>query len=115
MNRTGTLIKQKRKEKKLTLEEVAEYLHVSKSTVCKYERGIISNLKRTKVIALCDLLDLNPMQLINGFEAELEQEITVDHFKIELNYLLFKTKGLNDSEKNLIKNYVSLICENKGD
>ena len=115
MNSTGALIKQKRKEKRLTLEEVAEYLQVSKSTVCKYERGVIANLKRSKVIALCDLLDLNPMQLLNGFETEFEQEITLNDFKVELNYLLCKTKSLSETEKGLIINYVQIICASKGE
>lgn len=115
MNNPGTLIKQKRKEKKLTLEEVARYIGVSKSTVSKYERGIIANLKREKLISLSNLLDLSPVELIDGVEFEVEQTVTIQGFQVQLNHLLYQTKDLNESEKDLIKNYVQLICTSKGE
>ena len=46
MNNAGILIKQKRKEKKLTLQDVADKLEVSKATVSKWENNQIKNLKR---------------------------------------------------------------------
>lgn len=113
MNSPGMLIKQKRKEKRLTLEEVAQHIGVSKSTVSKYERNMIQNLKRDKLITLCNLLDLSPVELIDNIEVE--QEITINGFQTQLNYLLYRTIDLNDSEKNLIKDYVNLICTNKGE
>lgn len=113
MTSPGLLIKQKRKEKRLTLEEVAQHIGVSKSTVSKYERNMIQNLKRDKLITLCNLLDLSPVELIDNIE--IEQEITINGFQTQLNYLLYRTIDLNDSEKNLIKDYVNLICTNKGE
>lgn len=113
MNSPGMLIKQKRKEKRLTLEEVAQHIGVSKSTVSKYERNMIQNLKRDKLITLCNLLDLSPVELIDNIE--IEQEITINGFQTQLNYLLYRTIDLNESEKNLIKDYVNLICTNKGE
>ena len=115
MNNAGILIKQKRKEKKLTLQEVADKLEVSKATVSKWENNQIKNLKRSKLIALSNLLDLSPAELIDGIDYEVEQTITIQGFQTQINHLLYQTNGLNDSEKSLIKNYVSLICENKGD
>ena len=113
MTSPGLLIKQKRKEKRLTLEEVAQHIGVSKSTVSKYERNMIQNLKRDKLITLCNLLDLSPVELIDNIE--IEQEITINGFQTQLNYLLYRTIDLNDSEKTLIKDYVNLICTNKGE
>lgn len=107
----GQLIKEKRKEKKLTLQDVANHLGCSKMTISKYERGEILNLRRDKLIPLCNLLDISPIQLIDS--VEVEQTITINAFKTQLNFLLIHTQGLNDSEKSLIKNYVQLICENK--
>lgn len=115
MNNPGMLIKQKRKEKRLTLEEVAQNLGVSKSTVSKYERGIISNLKRSKMVSLCNLLDIDPMQLINGIEIEQTTEITINGFKTQISYLLHRVPGLEENEKDLIRNYIDLICTNKGE
>lgn len=110
MNNPGTLIKQRRKEKKLTLQDIADRLEVSKSTVSKWENNQIQNLKREKLIALSNLLDISPIELIDGIEYEIEQTITISRFKTQVNYLLHQTKDLSDSEKNLIKDYVNLIC-----
>lgn len=111
MKSPGNLIKEKRKEKKLTLQEVADYLGCSKMTVSKWENGQIQNIRRDNLIPLCGLLGLSPIQLIDS--VEVEQTITVQGFKTQVNYLLHQTKDLSDSEKNLIKDYVNLIC-NKG-
>lgn len=115
MNNTGLLIRQARKEKRITMEELAQKLNVSKSTISKYEHGLIANLKRSKMLVLCDTLDLDPLLLIYGEDTKTTQKVSIDFFKVELNQLLDKTRDLTDSEKNLIKDYVNLICINKGD
>ena len=107
----GEIIKSKRKEKGLTLQNVADYLGCSKMAVSKYERGQIQNLKRDKLIALSKLLEVSPIELIDC--VEIEQEITVNGFKTQVNYLLHQTKDLSEMEKDLIRNYINLIC-NKG-
>ncbi len=113
MKSPGNLIKEKRKAQKLTLQEVADHLGCSKMTVSKWENGQIQNIRRENLIPLCNLLDISPIQLIDS--VEIEQTITINGFKTQLNFLLIHTQELNDTEKNLIKNYVELICENKGD
>lgn len=109
----GELIKSRRKEKGLTLQNVADYLGCSKMAVSKYERGQIQNLKRSTLISLSNLLDLNPLQLIDNIE--IEQGITVNGFKTQVNYLLHQTKDLSENEKKLIRDYINLILSNKGE
>ena len=58
-------IETKRKEKRLTLEELAKMVGVSKSTVKKWETGYISNMRRDRINALAKILDLNPNVLID--------------------------------------------------
>ena len=48
----GKLIKRKRLENGLTLEQVAKAVGVGKSTVSKWERGAILNMKKDKLDAL---------------------------------------------------------------
>lgn len=61
-------LKRLRKEKKLTLEEIAEALGTSKQTIHRYENGIISNVPPEKVKALAALLEVTPAELM-GWEA----------------------------------------------
>lgn len=61
----GEFIYLKRKELGLTLEEVGNFVGVSKSTVKKWETGYISNMKRDKIALLANVLKVNPAQFIN--------------------------------------------------
>ncbi len=115
MKSPGNLIKEKRKEKGLTLQNVADHLGLSKMTVSKWENGQVQNIRRTNLIPLCNLLDISPIELIDGIEYEVEQTVTINGFQTQLNYFLYRTNGLNESEKTLIKDYVNLICTNKGE
>jgi len=115
MNATnGGLIRRKRKKLGLTLEEVANELNVSKSTVSKWERGFIVNLKRDKLIALSRLLNISPLEIIEG-QIVNDKKINLDEFINQLSYLLFITADLTEQEKNMILEYVKLICKTKGE
>ncbi|MBR5140033.1 MAG: helix-turn-helix domain-containing protein [Clostridia bacterium] len=63
-------LKKLRKEKKLTLEEIAAALGTSKQTIHRYENGIISNVPPEKVEALAKVLQVTPAELM-GWEEGL--------------------------------------------
>lgn len=60
----GKLIHDRREELGLTLEAVGIAVGVSKSTVKKWENGLISNMKRDKIAQLANVLKLNPVSFI---------------------------------------------------
>lgn len=62
-------IKALRKENNLTLEQVADIVGVGKSTVRKWETGMIANMKRDKIAALANALGTTPAYLM-GWEEE---------------------------------------------
>ena len=62
----GEMIKLRRMELGLTLEEVGNSVGVSKSTVRKWETGFISNMKRDKIPKLAAVLELDPTDFITG-------------------------------------------------
>lgn len=63
-------IKALRKEKGLTLEQVAQIVGVGKSTVRKWETGIIANMKRDKIALLAKALGTTPEYLMGWDEKE---------------------------------------------
>lgn len=84
MNEIGMAqkIKTLRLELGLTLEQVAQKVGVGKSTVRKWETGMIANMKRDKISALADALHTTPAYLM-GWEEPVE-ELKIDNiFKIE--------------------------------
>lgn len=65
-------IKELRKEKGLTLEQVANVVGVGKSTVRKWETGMIANMKRDKIALLAKALGTTPAYLMGWKEPEKE-------------------------------------------
>lgn len=64
MGNINQLIKERRLQLGLTLEQVAEKVGVGKSTVRKWETGLIQNMRRDNMQKLADALSLNPLDLL---------------------------------------------------
>ncbi len=71
---TGEKLRARRLEKGMTLQQVGDLVGVGKSTVRKWETGMIRNMGRDKILALAEALDLRPSELL-GEEPEEEEEI----------------------------------------
>ena len=65
-------IRELRKEKGLTLEQVADVVGVGKSTVRKWETGMIANMRRDKIALLAKALGTTPAYLMGWKETENE-------------------------------------------
>lgn len=65
-------IRNRRLELGLTLEQVGDYVGVSKSTVRKWETGFISNMRRDKIAKLAHILKLSPLELVDDPESAFE-------------------------------------------
>ena len=67
-NDIGKKISLKRKALNLTLEDVGVAVGVGKSTVQRWENGQIKNMKRDKIAALADVLQMDPVEFVPGKE-----------------------------------------------
>lgn len=70
-------IKQLRLERNMTLEQVASIVGVGKSTVRKWETGMIANMKRDKIALLASALGTTPAYLM-GWGEDSEQSNSHD-------------------------------------
>ena len=75
----GQKIKALREENNLTLEQVGNAVGVGKSTVRKWENGIIANMRRDKIADLAKVLHTTPAYLM-GWKEEVELD---NLFRIE--------------------------------
>lgn len=66
-------IKQLRLERDMTLEQVAQIVGVGKSTVRKWETGMIANMKRDKIESLAKALGTTPAYLMGWKEGEVNE------------------------------------------
>lgn len=77
MNEIGNRLYQRRKELGLTLEEVGNAVGVGKSTVRRWENGMIKNMGRDKIAALAKVLKISPVELVPG-DTQQPQGLSAD-------------------------------------
>ena len=69
----GQKIKNLREQKGMTLEDLGNKVGVGKSTVRKWETGIIANMRRDKIAKIAEALNVSPAYLM-GWEDNLTKE-----------------------------------------
>ena len=74
-------IKELRLAKGMTLEQVADIVGVGKSTVRKWETGMIANMKRDKIALLAKALGTTPAYLM-GWKEETATKNSLDEPKL---------------------------------
>ena len=131
MNEIGNKIYQRRKELGLTLEEVGNAVGVGKSTVRRWENGMIKNMGRDKIAALARVLKMNPVEFVPMEPIELvkvesryeyKHEDYDDMMRLEalhqnpkLRLLFDIQKNLDDSDLNAVLGVVNAIAKERGD
>ncbi len=94
------IIKSKREELGLTLEELGKLVGVGKSTIRKWETGMIENMRRDNIVALSKALDISPSVLMGWEEENKETNQNEDAISIEEHKLLKNFNKLNKTGKD---------------
>ena len=102
---TGKFITQKRKEKNLTQEQLAEKLGVSNKTISKWETGKCMP-DYGVVKSLCEELEMTVAELMDGEEAEEKSVRAYDDEQIM--DLLRRTQEL-EKQKNLLYGILLIV------
>lgn len=79
----GKIIKRKRTDLNLTLEELGNLVGVGKSTVRKWENGMIENMGRDKISLLAKALNISPLILLD-MDENIYKAAGIDFTRIPL-------------------------------
>lgn len=79
----GNLIRNKRKELNLTLEDLGNLVGVGKSTVRKWENGMIENMGRDKIALLSKALNISPLTLLD-LDEDIYKSSNIDFTRVPL-------------------------------
>lgn len=71
----GKIIKSRREDLKLSQQEVADHVGVSKSIVSRWENGEVRNMGIDKIKSLCKILSIDPLTLINNDIEDLTKTL----------------------------------------
>lgn len=85
----------------MTLEELGKRVGVGKSTVRKWENGLIGNMRRDKVVKVAEALHTTPAYLL-GWEDEVPEDPITDDDRILLRAYHHSSDGIQESVRILL-------------
>ena len=94
-------IKSRRIELNLTLEDVAQAVGVGRSTVRKWETGMIKNMGRDKIARLAEVLQISPVELVpmpNSVRSEDEERLEALHQNPALGLLFDRSRKMSSAD-----------------
>lgn len=100
-------IKSKRIERKMTLEDLAKSVGVSRQTIQRYESGVIGNIPSDKIELIARALDTSPAYLMgweqidSNFSGKEAPKEIYDKFKNNVSKFHGKDKELLDIYEKL--------------
>ena len=109
----GQKIHSLRTQKGLTLEELGNMVGVGKSTVRKWENGMIANMKRDKILKVSEALGTTPAYLM-GWEEKPYNSCDNFHLSSLEKEIIQKFRTLTDGERAMFLRSINLEDE-KGD
>lgn len=104
------LIREKRQELGLTYEQLGELVGVGKSTVRKWETGMIENMRRDNIIALSKALNISPA-LLMGWDFSKTEINPRNNYSEEEQQHIEDLRKLNNIGKNKVINYTKDLIE----
>ena len=118
MDGIGNKIYQRRKELGLTLEEVGNAVGVGKSTVRRWENGMIKNMGRDKIAALAKILQINPVDLVpaaGSVRSEAEERLEALHQNPQLGLLFDRSRKMSEADVEFMLQMADRILKERGD
>ena len=98
MSSKNLFLKKRRQELGLTLKDVAAKVGVSESLISRYESGEVENMGLNKIKLYAEILRVNPMAFINGFNIS-----DINKYIYEIEPMLKKIKLSKENKKELIE------------
>lgn len=81
----GEKIRENRKRMGLTQTELGRLIDVDKTTIYKYEKGLIVNIKRDSILKLAEVFGISPSELLDDRDAISFRRAEVIRLFNELN------------------------------
>lgn len=105
-------IKELRHERGLTLEQVGKAVGVGKSTVRKWEVGMIANMRRDKIASLAKVLGTTPAYLM-GWDEDKNDKLPsiINRLRSDTEFanIIFDLDSLDETKLASIKQLLTVL------
>ena len=113
-NELSRKLKDLRLQKGMTLEQVGDIVGVGKSTVRKWETGMIANMKRDKIALLAKALGTTPAYLM-GWEEDKKENAPEELILSEGEKMLLDLfRQVPEDQQQLVLQMISVALKPKG-
>lgn len=110
-NLMGIRIARKRKELDMTMQQLATILGVQPSAVNKWEKGIVSNIKRETISQMSRIFGCSPVWLMGFTDDEHPEKKKSVSIGANDAKLLKDFHSLNDRDKQIILNMIDAMLK----
>lgn len=111
-------IKNRRIELGLTLEDVGKAVGVGRSTVQRWESGLIKNMGRDKIAALAKVLQISPVELVpasGSARSEDDERLEALHQNPQLGLLFDRSRKMSSEDVAFMLQMADRILKERGD
>ena len=107
---TGERIKQLRRKKGLSQEELGRLIGVQKAAINKYENGTIVNLKRSTIEKLAEVLDSDPIYILGiGKDADMFSIFSGGEIADKYKEILIELTTLDEKALQDVIKYIAFL------
>ena len=103
----GEKIKTLREQRGMTLEELGNKIGVGKSTVRKWETGMIANMRRDKIAKVANALGVDPAYLM-GWEEKIKPNVYMIEYA-QKSIAVELLESLNDEGVRRALDYMEML------
>lgn len=95
----GEKIRARRLELNMTMDDLGQKIGVQRSAINKYEKGMITDLKRSTIHALAKALDVSPIYLLDDDPDDTDQQrLEALHQDPRLGLLFDRTQKMSHED-----------------
>lgn len=106
---TGQRIKQRRKELKMSADELGARLGVNRSTVFRYENGFIEKLPIDYLEPIAKALQTTPQFLMGWNEKEEKKQSAESELSMKKREFIKRVEGMSDSQLEKLERILALV------
>lgn len=112
----GEKIRIRRMELNMTMDDLGRAIGVQRSAINKYEKGIITDLKRSTIHALAKALNVSPFYLLDDDPEDSDQaRLEALHQDPRLGLLFDRTRRMDPEDVDFMLQMAGRILKERGD
>lgn len=111
----GEKIRKRRIELNMTMDDLGNAIGVQRSAINKYEKGIITDLKRSTLQALANALGVSPLYLLEEDEDEDRDRLEAIHQNPRLGMLFDRSRKMSNDDIDFMLQMADRILKERDD